>query len=57
MAEVQISKGTIITSEMLGMKSPADGLPVNMIDVVIGKRASRDIQPDQAINLDMIEEQ
>ena len=55
-AEVFIPKGTVITSEMLGMKRPADGLPANMIDIVIGKRATQDIQPDQAIILDTIEE-
>jgi len=55
-AEVFIPKGTVITSEMLGMKRPADGLPANMIDVVMGKRACQDISPDQAIDLDMIEE-
>ena len=55
-AEVFIPKGTVITSEMLGMKRPADGLLANMINVVIGKRACQDISPDQAIGLDMIEE-
>ena len=55
-AEVPIPKGTIITSEMLGIKRPADGLPANMINTVIGKRACQDIKPDQAIDLDMIEE-
>lgn len=55
-AEVPIPKGTIITSEMLGIKRPAGGLPANMIDTVIGKRACQDIKPDQAIDLDMIEE-
>lgn len=54
-AEVQIKKGEIITSEMLGMKRPADGLSPNTIDLVIGKRAKQDIEPDQIITLKMLE--
>lgn len=54
-AEVPIPKGTIITSEMLGIKRPAGGLPANMIDSVIGKRASQNIKSNQTISFDMLE--
>jgi N-acetylneuraminate synthase len=55
-AEVAIKKGQIITAEMLGIKRPADGLPANMIDVVVGKKATQDIEPDQKIILEMLED-
>ena len=54
-AEVVIPKGTVITSEMLGMKRPAIGLPASMIDKVVGRRAMIDISPDEYILEDMLE--
>jgi len=55
-AEVLIKKGQTITHEMLGVKRPADGLPVSMLDEIIGKRAKQDILPDQKIALEMLED-
>jgi len=54
-AEVPISKGSVITSDMLGMKRPADGLPASKIDDVIGKIASKDIDRDEPISLSLLE--
>lgn len=54
--EVPIKKGQIITSDMIGIKRPGNGLPANMIDLVIGKRAKEDIAQDQQITLEMLEE-
>ena len=39
---------------MLAAKRPGNGLPITMMDSVIGKRASRDIRCDQIITLDML---
>lgn len=55
-AEVPIKKGNLITKKMLGIKRPADGLPADMIDLVIGKRAKQDIKPDQGITLNILED-
>lgn len=55
-AEVPIKKGGIITSEMIGIKRPGNGLPAGVIDTVIGKRAKKDIKIDQQITLEMLEE-
>lgn len=55
-AEVPILKGQVITSEMIGMKRPADGLPANMIHLMLGKKAKLDINQDQAITLEMLED-
>ncbi len=54
-AEVEIKAGDIITEAMLGMKRPGDGLPGDMIDQIVGKRANQDINPDEKIYLEMIE--
>lgn len=53
-ANVFIPKGTRITSDMLGMKRPAEGLPGSMIDNIIGKMTTTDILEDQPISLSMI---
>lgn len=42
---------------MIGLKRPADGLPPDMMDQIIGKRVKLDIQPDQQITLEMFEQQ
>jgi N-acetylneuraminate synthase len=54
-ADRPIHRGEIITSSMIGMKRPADGLEGFMLDKVIGKRARFDIAADQTISLDMLE--
>lgn len=54
-AEIPIARGTVITSEMLGMKRPAAGLSPAMIDYVLGKRAKMDIAQDQPITTDLLE--
>ncbi len=55
-ADVPIAEGTFITSKMIGLKRPANGLPASLIDQVIGKTALKDIQEDEFISLDMLEE-
>lgn len=55
-ANIKIKSGTIISSDMLGMKRPADGLPGYKIDSVIGKKAIIDIEVDQSIDFSMLEE-
>jgi len=54
-AERAIKKGEVISSDMLGLKRPADGLSGDKIDLILGKRARTDIKPDQMITLDMVE--
>jgi sialic acid synthase SpsE len=53
-ARVLIKKGDLIDSEMLSLKRPAGGLPANMLEKVIGKRAKMVIEPDQKIALEML---
>ena len=54
-AEIAIEKGERITPEMVGLKRPGGGLPADMADSVMGKRAKQDIAPDQRITLEMLE--
>lgn len=46
---VDISKGTIVTEEMVGLKKPGTGIPARRYREVIGRRASRDIARDTVI--------
>jgi sialic acid synthase SpsE len=50
----RIAKGEIITSAMLTSKRPGLGIPPHLIDVVVGRTARRDIEPDQWITWAMI---
>jgi len=54
-AAKEIRVGNTITSDMIDMKRPGGGLSPSMIDAVLGKRARRDIEPDEQISLDMLE--
>lgn len=49
-AKIKIPKGTIITEDMLDIKRPGTGIEPKKINEVIGKRAKKDIQPDELIN-------
>ena len=48
-ATKNISKGTIITKEMLTVKSPGTGLPPKYYYILPGKKAKRDIKGDSLI--------
>jgi sialic acid synthase SpsE len=54
-ADVAIKKGDILSSEMISLKRPADGLTPDMIDQIIGKRVKHDVKADQKITLEMFE--
>jgi sialic acid synthase SpsE/spore coat polysaccharide biosynthesis protein SpsF (cytidylyltransferase family) len=45
-SKINISKGTIITEEMLCLKSPGTGMIWKQKDLIIGKMANKDIEPD-----------
>jgi len=53
-AKVFIKKGEVLTKEMLGAKRPGGGLSADMIEIIIGKQALKDIKPDQKITLEML---
>lgn len=42
----EITKGTVITREMLTFKRPGTGIAPSMIDTVIGKKAAKDLPED-----------
>jgi len=54
-AAVPIKKGEKISLEKIGFKRPANGLPANMVDLVVGKIAKEDIEQDQYIKFEMLE--
>lgn len=48
-AKRSISRGTVLTAEMLTCKRPGTGIPSEQIQEVIGKRAATDMEADQVI--------
>ena len=53
-ARCDIDVGTTITSEMIKSVRPEKGLPAKFLDTIIGKKATRSIPKDCAINLEVI---
>ena len=50
-AKKKISKGDTITLDMLDLKRPGTGLSPEMLNLIIGKIAKRNIEFDEIINL------
>jgi N-acetylneuraminate synthase len=48
-AKIPIQKGAVITEEMIVLKKPANGVPANEVDRVIGKTVKRDFEADEFI--------
>jgi N,N'-diacetyllegionaminate synthase len=50
-AKVDIPKGTIITEEMLDIKRPGTGIEPRHMNLILGKKAKENIQPNEPITL------
>lgn len=50
-----ITKGTVLTDELIWTKRPGTGIPAKHIDQFLGKRAARDIQKDMLIQWEDVE--
>ena len=48
-AKIPISKGTVLSKEMLSLKKPAVGIPAKDVESVIGKTINRNLAPDDFI--------
>jgi len=53
-AKVRIPKGTIITEDMLDLKRPGVGIEPKHMSDVIGKRAKKDINPDELVTFEKL---
>ncbi len=53
-SNVNIKKGEIITKKMLTFKRPGTGIAPSFLNLVLGKKAKRDIGEDKIITWDMI---
>lgn len=53
-ANVDITRGEIITREMLSFKRPGTGLPQTFLDLIVGRKARTDIKKDDIIKWDMV---
>jgi len=53
-ARVNIPKGTVIAGEMLDFKRPGTGLEPRYLKKVIGKKAKKDMKPDELITFEKL---
>ena len=53
-AKMEIPKGTVITEDMLDLKRPGVGVEPKYLNDIIGKRAKKDIKPDELITFDKL---
>lgn len=54
-AKVKIPKGVVITESMLDFKRPGTGIEPKHLNKVIGKRAKKNMMPDELIALKNLE--
>ncbi|AQS95107.1 N-acetylneuraminate synthase [Polaribacter sp. BM10] len=50
----EIKKGDVLTEDHVGFKRPLKGIPINMLDNLIGKQVSKHMFVDQAIDYNCI---
>ncbi|RKY82544.1 N-acetylneuraminate synthase, partial [candidate division KSB1 bacterium] len=53
-AKVDISKGAIITEDMLDVKRPGTGIEPKYLKFIIGRKTKEDIKKDDVIRFEMI---
>lgn len=53
-AKMRIPKGAVITEDMLDLKRPGVGIEPKYLNEIIGKRAKKDIKPDELITFDKL---
>jgi N-acetylneuraminate synthase len=53
-AAIGISKGQVITKEMVAFKRPGTGIQPSELQVLLGKRAAREIKRDEVLTWDMV---
>jgi N,N'-diacetyllegionaminate synthase len=53
-AKIDIPKGTFITEEMLDIKRPGIGIEPKYLDLIVGRKARRNIKKDCILNWDMV---
>lgn len=49
-ANGKLSRGDVITSENISIKSPGDGIPVKYLNLILGKRIIRSIEDDYPVS-------
>lgn len=53
-AAKDIAAGTVITEDMIAVKRPGFGIPTRHMEIVIGRKAAKDIEEDDILTWDMI---
>ncbi|WP_425639537.1 N-acetylneuraminate synthase [Algoriphagus yeomjeoni] len=49
-----VEEGTVLTPELIGFKRPLKGIPINMLDRLIGKPVSKQMKADEVLDFDCI---
>lgn len=49
-AVTTIPAGTVITSEMIGVKKPGTGIPAHRLQEIVGRKAARDVPADRLLS-------
>lgn len=49
-----IEEGEVITEDKLKVVRPADGLPPKQLAIIIGKKAAKDLKPDEIVSYDCL---
>lgn len=49
-----VEGGTILTEDLIGFKRPLEGIPINMLDMILGKKISKKMKEDEVLNYDCI---
>lgn len=50
-----LTKGTVLTADMLLAKKPGSGIPAQELDSIVGRRLARDVAPDRLLRLEDLE--
>lgn len=53
-AKMEIPKGTVITEDMLDLKRPGVGIEPKYLNEIIGKKAKKNLKPDELITFDKL---
>jgi len=56
-AKVDIPKGSIINLNFIDLKRPGTGIPPKYIDIILGRKAKKNIKKDDVLNWDMWEQE
>ncbi|MBB6327734.1 N-acetylneuraminate synthase/N,N'-diacetyllegionaminate synthase [Algoriphagus iocasae] len=49
-----LEEGTVLKEEFIGFKRPLNGIPISMLDQILGKKISKEMKSDEVLDFDCI---